>query len=86
MELGQKLDKLAYEDYAVANSASNMLSCLVNALKDVQNALGIGGVMYPENVPKAASLLSSYASEFERMEVQSTIAIKTMHELINELS
>jgi hypothetical protein len=61
---------LAYEDFAIANSAEQMLNCLESAFNDVQNALGDGGLMYPENVPAAASLLVEYSREFEKIEEQ----------------
>ncbi|WP_347274655.1 hypothetical protein [Candidatus Kuenenia sp.] len=84
-KLGQQLDKLAYEDYAVANSAAKMLECLVSALKDVQNALGDGGTMHPENVATAAALLAEYGPEFERTEEQAAQAVKDIRELVKEL-
>ena len=34
-ELGEQLDKLAYEDFAVAKTADRMVECLETALKDV---------------------------------------------------
>ncbi len=86
LELGEQLDKLAYEDYAVANSAEQMLRCLEGALKDIQNALGGGGSMYPEKVPDAAALLAEYGPEFEKMEEQSVEAVKDIRELVKELS
>lgn len=84
-QLGEQLDKLAYEDFAVANSAAKMLDCLVTALKGVQNALGNGGVMHPENVPNAAALLAEYGPEFERIEEQAAEAVKDIRELVKEL-
>lgn len=84
-QLGEQLDKLAYEDYAVANSAASILNCLVTALKDVQNALGDGGVMHPANVPRAAALLAEYGPEFERTEEQAAEAVKEIRELVKEL-
>jgi hypothetical protein len=86
LELGEQLDKLAYEDFAVANSAEQMLLCLEGALKDVQNALGSGGSMYPENVPQAAALLAEYGPEFEKLEDQAVAAVKEIRELAKELS
>jgi hypothetical protein len=84
-ELGERLDKLAYEDAAFANSAETMLECLENALRDVQNALGDGGAMYPQNVPKAAVLLAEYGPEFERMEERASEAVKETRDLVKEL-
>jgi len=84
-QLGRQLDKLAYEDFAVANSAAKMLDCLVAALKDVQNALGISGAMYPENVPNAAALLAEYGSEFEKTEEHAAEAVKDVRELVKGL-
>jgi hypothetical protein len=84
-ELGEQLDKLAYEDFAVANSAEKMLECLIKALGDVQNALGEGGLMHPEKVPDAAALLNEYGSVFEKMEEQSTIAVKNIQEVVEAL-
>lgn len=84
-KLGKQLDQLANEDFSVANSAQTMLTCLVGALRDVQNALGDGGAMHPENVPQAAVLLAKYGQEFERMEEQAAQAVKEIRELISEL-
>jgi len=66
-DLAEKLDKLAYEDFNVANSAKRMLDCVQSALRHVQSALGVGG-MLPENVPSAAALLGEYARAFEPLE------------------
>ena len=85
LELGERLDKLAYEDFAVANSAEQMLACLEGALKDVQNALGDGGSMYPENVPYAAALLAEYGPEFEKSEERAAEAVKEIRELVKAL-
>jgi len=85
MELGEKLDKLAYEDFAVANSAGKMLECLEGALRDVQHALGNGGAMYPEKVPVAARLLGDYGAEFEPMEYRAVEAVEDIRKLVAEL-
>jgi hypothetical protein len=84
-QLGEQLDKLAYEDFAVANSAEKMLDCLEGALKDVQNALGVGGSMYPEKIPEACALLAEYGPEFEKMEERAAEAVKDIRELVKEL-
>ena len=84
-ELGERLDKLAYEDFELANSAEVMLTCLENALKDVQNALGDGGAMFPENVPNAARLLSEYGPEFERMEKRAAEAVEEISNVVEIL-
>lgn len=85
LELGEQLDKLAYEDFAVANSAEQMLACLEGALKDVQNALGDSGSMYPENVPIAAALLAEYGPEFEKSEERAAEAVKEIRQLVQAL-
>jgi hypothetical protein len=84
-ELGERLDKLAYEDFALANSAERMLKCLEDALRDVQNALGDGGSMFPQNVPQAAALLAEYGPEFEKMEERASEAVKDTRDLVQEL-
>lgn len=84
-QLAEQLDKLAYEDFAVANSASKMLDCLEGALKDVQNALGGGGSMYPEKIPEACALLAEYGPEFEKMEELATEAVKDIREVVKDL-
>ena len=84
-ELGEQLDKLAYEDFAVANSAEKMVDCLERALGDVQNALGDGGLMHPDKVPNAATLLAEYGPEFERMEERAAKAVKEIRDLVSEL-
>ena len=86
LELGTRLDKLAYEDFAIANSAEQMLKCLEGALRDVQNALGDGGSMYPEKVPGAAALLAAYGPEFETMEDQASEAVKEIKRLVTVLN
>lgn len=84
-ELGKSLDKLAYEDFEISNSAESMLKCLENALRDVQNALGTGGAMFPQNVPNAAALLAEYGPEFERMEERASEAAREVRDLVKEL-
>lgn len=83
-KLGEQLDKLAYEDFAVANSAEQMLECLEHALKDVQNALGNGRSMYPEKVGQAATLLLEYGPVFEEMEEEAAEAIKDIQRLVKK--
>lgn len=84
-ELGEQLDKLAYEDFAVANTADRMVECLEAALKDVQNALGSGGSMYPDKVPAAAALLAEYGPEFDAMEDRASEAAREIRDLVGEL-
>lgn len=85
-ELGEKLDRLAGEDFAVANSAEKMLECLERALKDVQDALGGAGTMDPERVPDAAALLAEYGPAFEKMEAQAWEAVKAIRHSVHALS
>ena len=75
-----ELDKLAYEDFAVANSGEQMLTCLEDVLNDVQNALGNGGSMYPENIPVATALLLEYRLEFPKSEARAAEAAKGIRE------
>jgi len=84
-ELADKLDKLAYEDFAVANSAQKMLDCLTAALKDVQDALGTGGAMYPQNVPSAAALLGQLGPAFSDMEELASDGVRDLRSVIEEL-
>jgi len=84
-QLGQQLENLSYEDFAVANSAEMMLHCLEEALKEVQNALGVGGSMLPENIPEACTVLAEYGPEFEKMEERAAKAIKDIRKLVKEL-
>ncbi len=85
LELGEKLDKLAFEDFAVANSAERMLDCLEKALQDVQDTLGIGGLMKPENIPPAAALLAEYGAAFEELEARATQEWKATRDLVQQL-
>ncbi len=85
-ELGCKLDQLAYEDFQVANSADLMVTCLEEALKDIQNALGSGGMMRPDKIPDAAALLSQYGPPFEDMETEATTASREITELVKNLA
>lgn len=84
-DLGEKLDRLAYEDFKVANSSGIMLDCLDRALNEVQNALGANGAMYPENVPVAARLLAEYAEVFEALETPARTAADDIQKMIREL-
>lgn len=84
-ELAEKLDKLAYEDFAIANSAQKMLECLTGALKDVQDALGTGGAMYPQNVPAAAALLGTLGPPFSDMEELASDSARDLRSVIEEL-
>ncbi|MBI4875765.1 MAG: hypothetical protein HY822_14110 [Acidobacteria bacterium] len=84
-ELGEKLDRLAYEDFTVANSAQKMLECLESALRDIQDALGDGGAMYPEGIPRAAALLAQYGPAFEEMEEEAALGAKTIREMVKDL-
>jgi hypothetical protein len=85
-ELAQTLDQLAYEDFAVANSAEIMLNCLTKSLQDVQDALGKNGTMKSSNIQKAASLLAEYGAKFEVTEEQAHEAIKIIQETVKQLS
>jgi hypothetical protein len=84
-DLGEELEKLAWDDFAVANSADRMLTCLEKSLRDVQDALGNGGAMYPQNVPAASALLAEYGHHFERTEEQAAAAIKEIRETVSTL-
>jgi hypothetical protein len=84
-ELAEKLDKLAYEDFAVANSAQKMLECLTAALKDVQDALGTGGAMYLQNVPAAAALLGTLGPPFSDMEELASDGVRELRSVIEDL-
>lgn len=84
-ELGIKLDKLAFGDFAVANSAEQMVICLELSLKDVQNSLGSGGTMDPDRVILAAGLLEEYGLKFEEMEKSADKASKDVRTLIETL-
>jgi hypothetical protein len=84
-QLGEKLDKLAYEDFAIAKSAEKMLDCVDGALKDVQSALGDGGAMYTSNVPAAAALLAQYCPTFENMDDLATDGVRQIRSVIQTL-
>jgi hypothetical protein len=62
-----------------------MLDCLERALKDVQDALGDGGAMYPGRVPHAAALLAEYGPEFEEMEEGAWRATRDIRALVQTL-
>jgi hypothetical protein len=72
LELANKLDKLAFEDFQVANGAATMFKCLDAALDDVQAALGGPGSMDPKNVPVAAALLGQYAAALRPVQRDAT--------------
>jgi hypothetical protein len=84
-KLGKQLGELAHEDFNVANSAEQMLECLEWALRDIQNALGVGGSMYPQNIPDACALLGQYGPEFDILEEQAALAVKDIRELAKDL-
>ena len=73
------------EDFAVANSAQKMLDCLTGALKDVQDALGTGGAMYPQNVPAAAALLGQFGPPFSDMEELAADSVRELRSVIEDL-
>jgi hypothetical protein len=77
-ELSQKLDRLAFEDFEVANAAERMVATLEKALTLVQDALGSGGAMYPQNIPAAADVLGAVGPAFEKIELQ---ASQTLHDV-----
>ena len=81
-DLAARLDRLAYEDFAVANSAEQMLDCLEASLKDVQNSLGSRGSMLPENIPRAIALLGDYGPRFETIEAEASEAVKDIKVLV----
>lgn len=84
-ELAKMLDQLAYEEFEDANALQIMVSCLKDALNEVQYSLQKDGVMYPENIPEAAKLLSEYATKFEELENSAIQAEKEIKKVINEL-
>ena len=86
LELATMLDRLAYEDFADANSLEIMVNCLNLALNDVQNALGDRGAMYPKNVPMAAALLAEYAERFETLEKSAGNAEDEIRKAITEFN
>lgn len=84
-DLAERLDQLAYGDFAVANSVSLMLRLLGDALRDVQDALGPGGAMLPENIPAAVTLLGEYGPAFEEIEDRSAALVREIRAVAAEL-
>jgi len=84
-ELSEKLDRLAFEDYEVANAADRMVASLEEALRLVQNALGTGGAMYPQNIPAAADVLAAVGPAFERIELQASQALDDVRKFATAL-
>jgi hypothetical protein len=85
-DLSEKLDKLAFEDFAVANAADAMVKWLEQSLSLVQNALGTGGAMYAQNIPAAAEVLTQLGPAFEKMESQSAQALTEVRQTANSLN
>jgi hypothetical protein len=83
-ELGVELFDMAREDDEFAKSAEDMLDCLNKALYDVQDALGTGGAMYPQNLPAAAALLGDYSTHFQKMENRTAEAERVIREFLRE--
>ncbi|PCJ95647.1 MAG: hypothetical protein COA45_12110 [Zetaproteobacteria bacterium] len=84
-ELGGYLDRLAYEDFEVANSAEIMLGFVHKALSDIQSSLETDGLMTEENISKAAKLLAQYSVTFEKMEECSILTLSSIRKTISEL-
>jgi len=83
--LGMLLGVLTDREYGFADSAIIMLNCLEEALKDIQNTLGIAGSMHPEKIPDACTLLAEYGPHFSEMEVRAAVALYDIQKLIDEL-
>lgn len=79
-ELSQKLDRLAFEDFEVANAAHRMVMSLEQALMLVQDALGTGGAMYPQNIPAAAEILGTIGPAFVQIEQEATQALQNVQQ------
>jgi hypothetical protein len=73
--LSEKLDRLSFEDFEVANAADRMVRCLEDALTLVQNALGTGGAMHPQNIAAGAHVLSLLGPAFETLELEAAQAV-----------
>lgn len=84
-KLGKILDRLAYEDFEIANVAEIMLSNLEGSLRDVQDTLGERGTMNPKNIRKAAKRLSEYADAFRKIEDPARNAAKDIQTLARDL-
>lgn len=84
-ELGTYLDRLAYEDFEVANSAEIMLEFVHKALADIQSSLETDGLMKEENISKTAKLLAQYSATFEEMEERSILTLSSLRKTISEL-
>jgi hypothetical protein len=84
-ELSQNLDRLAFEDFAVANAADRMVVSLEEALMLVQNALGAGGAMYPKNIPAAADVLAAVGPAFQQIELQASQALSDVQKFATAL-
>ena len=85
-ELGQKLEHISDIELEFTDSATTMLGCLEAALKAVQDTLGTGGAMYPENIPAAAAVLADLGPEFEKMEEKAAEGIREVTLLTRELA
>jgi hypothetical protein len=83
--LSEKLDRLAFEDFAVANSAVRMLECLEASLAAVQRALGPAGSMSAANVEAAAAVLRELGPAFEAIEGRSITALAEVADLAGRL-
>jgi hypothetical protein len=85
-ELGQRLDKLAYEDGAVANAAGQMLGALNSSLRSVQEALGSDRVADPANVAAAGALLAEHAAAFDPLEKEAEKAAAAIEKLVRAMT
>jgi hypothetical protein len=84
-QLAEKLDRLAFEDFEVANAADRMVASLEAALMMVQNALGSGGAMYAENIPAAAGVLAAVGPAFEQIELQASQTLSDVQKFATAL-
>jgi hypothetical protein len=54
----------------MVEAIKQMLDIAEGALADVEDALGPPGVYYPENVPRAAARLHTYAAAYRQSQSQ----------------
>lgn len=85
LALSEKLDRLAFEDFEVANAADRMVRCLEDALTLVQNALGTGGAMYAANIGEGAHVLSLLGPAFETLELQAAATVDEVRKTADSL-
>jgi hypothetical protein len=84
-DLIKALDNIFEADTNFLLGVRDMQRIISEALDAVQMELGPPGMMFPENVPKAAEVLGNYAQLFAKIESEAEFEAWCLKELVDEL-